>query len=112
MPKLTDRLPKKCNDRGRAFSWHNGKRIYHGTWGTPEADKSYKRFIAALLESPALPLRIDKDTDVLVSELSAGFLEVHESRMGKTDYLNHQYAIGYLVEIYGELAVNEFSPKK
>ena len=74
MPKLTDRLPRKCNDRGRAYSWHNGKRIYHGVWGSPEADKSYKRFLAALLESPALPLRIDKNSDVLVLELADAFL--------------------------------------
>ena len=40
MPKLTNQLPKKCNDRGRAFSWHRGKRIYHGVWGSPEADKA------------------------------------------------------------------------
>ena len=112
MPKLTDRLPKKCNDRGRAFSWHNGKRIYHGVWGSPEADKSYRRFIAALLESPTLPLRIDKDSDVLVSELTAAFLEVHESRIDKTDYTHYKQAVGHLAEIYGELAVNEFSPKK
>ena len=113
MPKLTDRLPKKCNDRGRAFSWHNGKRIYHGVWGSPEAEKSYKRFIAALLENPSLPLRIGKESnDVLVSELANAFLESHESRMGKADYLNHQYAVGYLVEVYGEIAVSEFSPKK
>ena len=32
--------------------------------------------------------------------------------MGKIDYLNFKYAIGYLAEVYGELAVNEFSPKK
>jgi integrase len=32
--------------------------------------------------------------------------------MGKVDYLNFKYAVGYLAEVYGELAVNEFSPKK
>ena len=113
MPKLTDRLPKKCNDRRRAFSWHRGKRIYHGVWGSPEADKAYKRFIAALLETPLLPLRIGKENnDVLVSELADAFLVAHESRMGKTDYRHFKTAIGYLAEVYGELAVNEFAPKK
>jgi len=105
MPKMTNQYPKNCRDRNQSFSWHNGKRIYHGVWGSPEAEKSYRRFIAALLESPALPLRIDKDTDVLVSELADAFLGQHESRMGKADYTNFQYAVGYL-------AVNEFSPKK
>ena len=113
MPKLNTRLPKLCRDRKLAISWHNGKRIYHGLWGSPEADKSYKRFIAALLENPSLPLRIGKESsDVLVSELADAFLETHESRMNKTDYGHFKRAFGYLVEVYGELAVNEFSPKK
>jgi len=112
MPKLTDRLPKKCRDRNQAFSWHNGKRIYHGVWGTPEADSAYKRFITALLENPVIPPRDNRTDDVLVSELADAFLVGNESRIGKTEFPNYKYAIGYLAEIYGELAVNEFSPKK
>jgi len=105
-------LPKNCRDRNQAFSWHNGKRYYHGVWGSPEADKSYKRFIAALLENPTLPLRMDKDTDTLCSELADAFLEAHENRMNKTDRGHFKRALGYLVEVYGALSVNEFSPKK
>ena len=112
MQKLTNRLPKKCRDRNQAFSWHNGQRIYHGVWGTPEADTAYKRFLAALLENPAIPLRNNRTDDVLVSELADAFLVDNESRIGKTDFPNYKYAIGYLAELYGELAVNEFSPKK
>jgi hypothetical protein len=52
MPKLLNQLPKKCRDRNQCFSWHKGKRIYQGVWGSHDAEKSYKRFIAALLESP------------------------------------------------------------
>ena len=112
MPKLKIQLPKMYRDRNQAVSKYKGKRIYHGAWGTPEAEKSYKRFIAALLESPTLPLRIDKDTDVLISELADAFLESIESRMDRTEYKHFKYAIGYLADVYGELAVNEFSPKK
>ena len=36
MPKLKNRFPKMCRDRNQAFSKHNGKRIYHGVWGSPE----------------------------------------------------------------------------
>ncbi|MDR0328326.1 MAG: riboflavin biosynthesis protein RibF [Planctomycetaceae bacterium] len=112
MPNLKNRLPRKCNDRGRAFSWHKGKRIYHGVWGSPEADQSYKRFIATLLENPALPLRMEKDTDVLVSELAAGFLEANGKRFGKTNLDHFKRTIGHLAKLYGELAVADFSPKK
>ena len=113
MPKLKNRLPKLCKDRNQAISWHNGKRFYHGQWGSDKAKKSYKRFIAALMESPTLP-QLDKKTgDVLVSELAAGFLECLESKqMDKTEFMHFKRAVGFLVETYGELPANEFSPKK
>jgi len=115
MPKLKNSLPKNCRDRNQAFSWYNGRRIYHGAWGSPEAEKSYKRFIAALLESPVLPIRVGKDSggDVLVSELAAGyFVYIENSRMDKTTVNLFKQAIGYLADVYGELSANEFSPKK
>jgi hypothetical protein len=86
MPKRKNRLPILCRDRNQAFSWHNGRRICHGVWGSPEAEKSYKRFIAALLESPNLPVRLGEDNDALVSELVDGFLEHVEPQMSKTDW--------------------------
>ena len=113
MPKLKNQYPKNCRDRSRAFSWYNGKRIYHGVWGSPEAKKNYDRFIAALMENPTLPLQMGASAGVLVSELAAGFLEHIESRnMDKTDVGHFKRAIGFLVEIYGGFSVNEFSPKK
>ena len=101
-----------CRDRNQSFSWYNGKRIYHGKWGTPEAEKSYKRFIAVLLENPALPLRDGKIGDLFVSELAAGFLDHAETRLDKIEFLHFKRAIGFLIAIYGEHTVNEFSPKK
>jgi hypothetical protein len=79
MPKLRNRLPKKCRDRNPCISWHNGKRIYHGVWDSPGAEESYKRFIAALLENPALPLRDARtgNADALVTELCDAFLQYH-----------------------------------
>ena len=101
-----------CNDRGRAYSKHNGKRIYLGVWGSDDAKKSYKRFVAALLEAPSLPV-VRSEGDVLVSELCDAFLRYYESRMkDKTEYKHHQRAIGFLCELYGDIAVDEFSPKK
>ena len=105
-------MPRNCNDRGRAFSWYKGKRIYHGAWGTPEADKAYKRFIAALLESPT-PRFGNDASDVLISELADGFVEhIEAQNMHKDDVRHYKTVIGYLAELYGELSVNEFSPKK
>jgi len=66
MPKLKDRLPKNCRDRNQAFSWYNGKRYYHGVWGSPEANENYRRFKIALLENPTLLLQPNNTGDVLV----------------------------------------------
>jgi len=112
MPKLKNQCPKNCRDRNQSFSWYKGKRVYHGVWGSPEADKSYKRFIAALLESPNLLLRDSKTGDVLVSELATDFLTAIEFQTNKADLWHFNRVIGFLVDIYGELSVNEFSPKK
>jgi len=65
----------------------------------------YKRFITALLENSVLSLRDSKTGDVLVSELVGAFLR-------HAEFSHFKRAVGGLVEIYGEHAVNEFSPKK
>jgi hypothetical protein len=112
MPKLNDRFPKKCRDRNQCFSWHNGKRIYFGTWGSPEAEKNYKRFIAALLENAHLPPQIGDEEGVLIAELCDAFLELIESSsMDKADIRHFKTIIGYLVKSYGMLPGNESSPK-
>jgi len=59
-----------------------------------------------------MPLQVKKDGDILVSELAASFLDGIESRVDKDAVVMFNQAVGYLAELYGELAVNEFSPKK
>ena len=114
MPKLKKQDPKNCRDRNQAFSWYNGKRIYHGVWGSPEAKKNYRRFCTALDESPGLPLRMDgkRRGCALISELADGFLNGIESQKDKSHVTHFKLAIGYLVDIYGDLPADEFSPKK
>jgi integrase len=114
MPKLKNRLPRLCRDRKLAISWYNGKRIYHGVWGTPDAEKNYKRFIAALLEVPdGVPVLVGENTEVIVSELATAYLDtIEKSRMHPSHISHFKRTIGFLVEIYGETVVNDFSPKK
>ena len=83
MPKLKNRLPRLCRDRKLAISWYNGKRIYHGIWGSPESEKNYKRFIAALLEnpSPTPTPQIGGAADLLIAELTDAFLDAHEGKL-------------------------------
>ena len=117
MPKLNNinRLPKKCRDKNRAFSWYKGKRIYHGTWGTLEADQNYKRFLDRLRENPDQPVWNEGNPgnrEALIAELTVAFLKYHTPRLHKSHVLHFKNAISYLVEMYGELTVDEFSPKK
>jgi len=131
MPKLNyngNRLPKMCDDRGRAFAWHNGKRHYFGVSGTPGADENYRRFKIALLENPIKPAPVRKvegspvpdsspppdagTGDMLVAKLAVEFLKYHTPRLNKTDVQHFHTAIAFLVEMFGSLSVNEISPKK
>ncbi len=112
MPKLKYQIPKLCRDRNQALTWHKGKRVYHGVWGSPEAKKDRERFVAALLENPEQPLLNNKIGDVLVSELAVRYLRHFEPRLDRAEFLHSKRAIGYLIEPYGAFTVNEFSPKK
>ena len=111
MPKLKNKDPKNCRDRNQSFSWYNGKRIYHGIWGTPEAKKNYRRFCAAI-DDPASSVRLGGGAFALISELTAGFLDGISSRMDKSHVTHFKLAIGYLVDLYGDMSAEEFSPKK
>ena len=75
MPKLKNQFPKMFRDKNSAVSKYNGKRVYHGVWGSPQAEKSYKRFLAALLENPVLPPQVGNGGgDSLISEIATAFL--------------------------------------
>ena len=116
MPKLKNQPPKLCNDRGRAFSWDNGKRVYHGVWKSAEAQKNYrhfkKRFKTALLDSTAPRYGTGRNDDILILELASDFLTHIEPRMNKSHVGHYKQCIGFLAEVYGELPADEFSPKK
>ena len=129
MPKLNyngNRLPKLCNDRGRAYVWHNKKRVYLGVSGTIEAEENYRQFKINLLQSPTTPDPVQKsesgllldvgddvETDVdSVAGLCVEFLKYHNPRLDKTDVQHFRKAIGFLVGLFGSMSVNTFSPKK
>ena len=122
--------PKLCEDRGRFFVWLEGKRNYFSAKGRKDADVKRKQFLANLwlgntVAQPKLgrssPLVAEcgggssldvGDGDMFVAELADEFLEYHALRLSKTEVQNYKYAIGYLVELFGSLPVNEITPKK
>ena len=117
MPKLKQQ-PKQCNDRGRAFAWRKGKRVYFGVAGTDEADRNYDQFIHSLTKTVSVPDTLQgaensaRPRNTLVSELAADYLKYVTPRLDNSHILHFRYTIGYLIGIYGDLFVNDFSPKK
>ena len=60
-----------------------------------------------------MPLRMGSNEGVLISELADGFLEsIKQSKMDRSHITHFKLAIGYLVDIYGDMSADEFSPKK
>ena len=121
--------PKLCEDRGRFFVWLEGKRHYFSAKGRRDAEVKRKQFLANLWlgNAPApsgagrgSPLvqksgGLSQDIrtgDMFVSELADEFIDHHTLRLSKTEVQNYKYAIGYLVETFGGLLVNEITPKK
>ena len=116
MPKLNiEKVPKQCNDRGRSFSWHEGKRVYHGVAGTPEANRNYNRFIHNLTKDPNLPVPdIEASVGanagsgrVLVAELCDAFLKYAVKAKSPSDYSNYKTACVGLLR-YSHLPTAEF----
>ena len=122
--------PKLCDDRGRAFSWHKGKRYYFGVTGTPEAKRAHKRFCAKLvLGEPVAPPKTSRRGPlvlgdrynspqstgiggILVATLCAEFLKYHSPRLDGSHITHFKYAIEFMVDELGGMPVNEITPKK
>ena len=54
MPKLVNKNPKLGKLGKYAVVYHNGKIIYLGDYGTPEALAAYNRFCAEVQSNPTL----------------------------------------------------------
>jgi len=113
MPKLKNKLPKLTKDGNYACVYYNRKRYRLGIWGSAEAKTAYARFIAKLQSDPVTfetEQRISRG-DVLIAELAAEHFKHIQGRMHPAHINHFKVTIGYL-DIYGDIAVNEFSPKK
>jgi hypothetical protein len=113
MPKLKNEVPKLARTGNYACVYYGGQRHRLGIWGSPEAKTAYTRFIAELQTNP-VTFGATKQTsgEVLVAELAADFFKNAQGRMHPSHISHFKITIGYLVEIYGDIAVETFSPKK
>ena|GEM_PF-510608 len=119
--------PKLCEDRGRFYIWLDRKRHYFAAKGRAEAEIKRKQFLANLwLGNSVIPSRAARNNPpdgysppqelgtggMLIAELASEFLKYHTPRLSKNEGLNFKYAIGYLVELHGDMSVNDITPKK
>jgi integrase len=101
--------PKMGNNGGTAFVRINGKRIYLGKFGTPQANQNYARRIAEwAVSNPAKPtLPVGHMT---VATLAIAFLDQAQ----KNDHAHfHAYrtATELLLQLYAGTMVGDFTPK-
>ena len=104
--------PPKYSKNGKyAVVYIDRKKHYLGLYGTSESRQEYARVVAEWQTKPIVQ-HTESESNVSVSELSAAFLDFSETRNDYTEHEHNKQAVCYLVNIYGTLTVNEFSPKK
>ena len=110
MPKLKNRPPKYSQFKKYAVTFHQGKRIYLGLYGSPESHTAYARFLAERRLTPDLVLS-KGESNVAVSELAAAFLDNAKAALAKPNYTHYRIAVmDFLVEFYGDISADEFKP--
>ena len=111
MSKL-NKLPKMCNDRGRAYAWYKGKRHYFGVAGSEEASRNYNRFINELTKEPVLSLSNTSPPGavtnaVFIAQLCDAFLKHAKKTKNPGDYRSYVTACKALLR-YAALTTAEF----
>ena len=111
MSKSQANPPKMGNNGGTAFVRINGKRIYLGKFGSPEAKQNYARCVAEWAITNADP---SQSTPVIgsitVDSLAIAFLD-HVRNNDFSHYHAFRTATRVLIQLYSGIAVDAFSPK-
>ena len=103
---------------GQAYAYYRGRYHYFGAHETPESRERYARFIAELAARPegdSPPSSPDRQTNLLVAELCASYLEHAVSYYRKngrsTNHLSAvQRALRYCDALYGSTDAADFGP--
>lgn len=101
--------PKMGRNGDTAFVRVNGKRIYLGPYGSPEAGQRYARIIAELA-ADVVPAVQSAGEDTL-DTLAITFLDFAKKEYGRSDYGNYRTALRILLEIYSGEPIKSFTPK-
>jgi hypothetical protein len=92
---------KRRNRQDNAYTVIDGQRIYLGVYGTPEAEKEYRRIVAEYNACFATPKQAS--TDVTVAELVLRFLKEREGKVTHNQRDNAYRPVLVLVSLYGDI---------
>jgi len=111
MSKSRSTPPKMGNNGGTAFVRINGKRIYLGKYGSPEARQNYARCMAEwaiAADNPGQPPLVTGS--ISVDTLIIAFLD-HAEKNSPKHYYEYRIASKVLLQLYSGTTVDSFSPK-
>ena len=96
--------PQMRKDRGYAYVRLNGRKIQLGLWGTPEAEKAYRRILKSWASNPATA-HMKPGEQVFLDQLCYAFVQ---ARNNKNDHGNYKTAIEVLLSVYSGEPVETF----
>ena len=97
-------VPQMERDREYAFVRLNRRKIHLGKWGTPEAEKAYRRIIHQWATSPAT-VHMKPGEQVFLDQLCYAFMQ---ARNNQNDHGNYKTAIEALLSVYSGEPVETF----
>jgi len=111
MKKSQSTPPKMGNNGGTAFVRINGKRIYLGKFGSPEAAQNYARCVAEWAISNADPEQAGQPIgSITVDSLAIAYLD-HAQKNDAGHYCCIRTCVKILLQLYSGITVSAFTPK-
>ena len=111
MTKSHSTPPKMGNNGGTAFVRINGKRIYLGKFGSPEAAQNYARCVAEWAISNTDPGQMSMPIGTAtVNTLAIAYLD-HVQQNNPNRYYEARSAIKTMLQLYSGITVDAFTPK-
>ena len=97
-------VPQIRQDREYAYVRLNGRKVQLGKWGTPEADKAYRRVVQTWASNLTVAL-IKPGEQIVLDQLCLVFLQ---ARGNQNDHGNYKTAIEVLLSVYSGEPVESF----
>lgn len=108
------RVPKyRRNGDGRAFVQYRNKRTYLGTHGTPESERRYRAFVAALFRDPVPVADVSLVTVAQVVEQYLRHAEIYYSTDGRPsqEFTNVKNSVVDFLTLFNSELVSGLGPK-